>query len=65
MGHLAGAFSFVPPALLAASSSFAQGETLLAGKIVPSPLLARFGGRVSQDGGSDVPADRATARNEG
>lgn len=60
--HLAGAFSFVPPALLAEASYFAQGETLLAGKIVPSPLLARFGDRVSQEGGGDVAADWATAR---
>lgn len=60
--HLAASFSFVPPALLAESAYFAQGETLLAGKIVPSPLLARFGGRVSQEGGGDVAADWATAR---
>jgi hypothetical protein len=61
--HLAASFSFGPPALLAASSYFAQGETLLAGKIVPSPLLSRFGGRrVSQEGGGDVPADWATVR---
>lgn len=62
--HLAGTFSFVPPALLAEASYFAQGETLLAGKIVPSPLLARFGERVSQEGGGDVPADWAAPRQE-
>ena len=56
---------FVPPALLAEASYFAQGETLLAGKIVPSPLLARFGERVSQEGGGDVAADWATARSDG
>jgi DNA helicase HerA-like ATPase len=62
LDHLASVFSFVPPSLLATASYFGQGESLLAGKIVPSPLLARFGGRVSQEGGSDVPATWATAR---
>ena len=62
--HLAATFSFVPPALLAEASFLAQGETLLAGKIVPSPLLASFGGRVSREGGGDVPADWARACEE-
>lgn len=56
LAHLATVFSFVPPSLLAAASSFAQGETLVAGKIVPTPLLVRFGDRISEEGGSDVPA---------
>lgn len=60
--HLAATFSFVRPSLFAAASHFAQGESLLAGKIVPSPLHARFGGRISQEGGSDVPADWAAPR---
>jgi DNA helicase HerA-like ATPase len=37
-------------------------ESLLAGKIVPSPLFARFGGRISPEGGSDVPTTWATPR---
>jgi uncharacterized protein len=60
--HLAATFSFVPPALLATASSFVQGEALAAGKIVPCPLLARFGGRISPEGGSDIPADWAAPR---
>jgi DNA helicase HerA-like ATPase len=59
LGHLASVFSFVPESLLAESPVFAQGESLLAGKIVPSPMLMRFGRRISQEGGSDVPADWA------
>lgn len=59
-GHLATTFSFVPPSLLAAASYFGQGESLIAGRIAPSPLLAQFGGRISEEGGSDVPADWAT-----
>jgi len=60
--HLAETFSFVPASLLERSSYFTQGETLIAGKIVPSPLFARFGGRISQEGGSDVPATWAAPR---
>lgn len=60
--HLAAVFSFVPPSMLATASYFAQGEALAAGKIVPSPLLARFGGRISPEGGGDIPADWAAAR---
>jgi uncharacterized protein len=48
-------FSFVPRPLLDRSSTFAQGETLIAGKITPVPLLARFGHRFSYEGGTDVP----------
>jgi DNA helicase HerA-like ATPase len=62
LNHLAHTFSFVAPSLLAASSTFGQGEALLAGKIVPSPLLARFGGRISREGGSDVPTTWAAPR---
>ncbi len=60
IGHLESIFSFVPPSLLAQSTTFVQGESLIAGKIVPSPLLARFGTRITQEGGSDVPATWAS-----
>lgn len=59
LGHLASVFSFVPESLLLESPVFAQGESLLAGKIVPTPMLIRFGKRISREGGSDVPADWA------
>ena len=59
LGHLASVFSFVPESLLLESPVFAQGESLLAGKIVPTPMLMRFGKRMSREGGSDVPADWA------
>ncbi len=61
IAHLAGSFSFVPQPLLASSSWFVQGESLIAGKVVPSPLLVRFGGRYSQEGGGDVPTDWAVS----
>jgi DNA helicase HerA-like ATPase len=55
--HLADAFSHVPPSLIAAAGSFAQGETLSAGRIAPHPTLLRFGARLSREGGGDVPTD--------
>jgi uncharacterized protein len=49
-------FSFVPPSLIDRAVTFRQGEALIAGKISPQPALLRFGARISQEGGADVPA---------
>ena len=59
VGHLTEVFSFVPPSLLARATGFRQGEALVAGKVVPTPTFVRFGARVSEEGGSDIPADWA------
>jgi DNA helicase HerA-like ATPase len=56
------AFSFVPPDLIERSVIFHQGEALIAGKISPQPALLRFGSRITEEGGADVPATWATAR---
>lgn len=55
-------FSFVPPPLFALAAEFRQGEALVAGKLVPSPTLGRFGPRWSREGGGDVPSDWAAPR---
>jgi hypothetical protein len=34
---------------------FGLGEALVAGKFSPHPTLIRFGARVSEEGGADVP----------
>ncbi len=62
LGTLSGVFSFVPQPLLALATDFAQGEAVLAGKLVPSPTLGRFGPRWSVEGGADVAADWAKPR---
>ena len=49
-------FSFVPPRLVEQAPAFRLGEALVAGKLSPQPALLRFGARISQEGGSDVPA---------
>ncbi len=55
-------FSFVPSPLLAQAAEFRQGEAVVAGKLVPSPTLGRFGPRWTVEGGSDVPSDWAARR---
>jgi uncharacterized protein len=59
---LAETFSFVPAPLLALAADFRQGEAVVAGKLVPSPLLGRFGPRWSAEGGADVPSEWASGR---
>ena len=55
-------FSFVPPSLIQRSALFRQGEGLIAGKISPQPALLRFGARISEEGGGDIPATWACPR---
>jgi DNA helicase HerA-like ATPase len=55
------AFSFVPPRLIGLATTFRQGESLVAGKLSPQPSLLRFGARISEEGGSDVPATWAAS----
>jgi uncharacterized protein len=62
IARLSEIFSFVPPPLFGLASEFRQGEAVVAGKLVPSPTLGRFGPRWSREGGGDVPADWAVPR---
>ncbi|HET7269911.1 MAG TPA: hypothetical protein VFI90_02380, partial [Rubrobacter sp.] len=39
---------------------FAQGECLLAGKMVRNPTFVAFEGRFSEEGGTDVPSSWAS-----
>ena len=55
-------FSFVPPSLIGQAARFGLGEALIAGKISPHPALIRFGARLAEEGGSDVPATWAEPR---
>jgi hypothetical protein len=48
-------YSFVPSVLKDRARPFGPGDSLIAGKTVPLPLLIRFGQRYSQGGSSDVP----------
>jgi uncharacterized protein len=61
LGHLRDAFSFVPAGLIARATTFRQGESLVAGKFVPHPMYVRFGQRLSQEGGADIPTSWAAA----
>ena len=56
LAYVGDTLSFAPPALLREATSFRMGESLVAGKIASHPAFVRFGPRVSEEGGSDVPA---------
>ena len=61
LAYVGEVFSFVPPSLLRLATGFHQGEALVAGPLASHPALIRFGARVSEEGGSDVPATWAAA----
>jgi uncharacterized protein len=56
---LATRFGFAPPDLVELAGTFGLGESLVAGKVAPVPLLARTGRRLTPEGGADVPTDWA------
>jgi DNA helicase HerA-like ATPase len=55
-------FSAVPPGLLRRASSFGLGEALVAGRIASHAALLRFGTRIAEEGGGDVPSTWAQPR---
>jgi len=59
IAHLTGLLSYAPASLIEQSTLFRQGEALVAGTIVSHPTFVRVSGRVTQEGGSDIPADWA------
>ncbi|GAA1552782.1 hypothetical protein GCM10009789_02940 [Kribbella sancticallisti] len=52
---LRGVFSFVPGGLIERASTFGQGEALVAGKLASHAGYVRFGARLAEEGGADVP----------
>ena len=62
VGLLERTFSFVAPGLLRRATGFRQGEALVAGKIAPHATFVRFGRRITEEGGSDIPAHWADRR---
>jgi len=59
--HLASVLSHIPSSLLEQATKFGMGETLLAGRIVKNATFARFEGRLSKEGGSDIPTTWANS----
>src|SRR5215212_10325692 len=60
LAHVSQIFSQAPATFLEQSSHFAQGECLLAGKMVRNPTFVAFEGRLSEEGGTDVPSSWAS-----
>jgi DNA helicase HerA-like ATPase len=55
LGYLGEVFSFVPAGLIERATTFRMGETLVAGKFFSHAGFVRFGARISQEGGADIP----------
>jgi hypothetical protein len=62
LAHLASILSQVPPSLMEQATKFSIGESLLAGRIVQNPIFAKFEGRLSMEGGGDIPTTWAARR---
>jgi uncharacterized protein len=60
LAYISDVFSFAPAGLLAAATGFGLGQSLVAGKIASHPALIRFGARLAEEGGADVPSDWAS-----
>ena len=59
LAYVADVLSFAPKPLLDRATSFRIGESVVAGKAASHPALVRFGPRISQEGGADVPVSWA------
>lgn len=59
--YLATLFSQVPEDLVQESATFRLGEALVAGPCAPTPTMVTIGGRLSLEGGDDLPTDWARA----
>jgi DNA helicase HerA-like ATPase len=55
LAYVAETLSFAPAPLLERATTFSQGESLVAGKIASHPAFVRFGPRIAEEGGGDVP----------
>ena len=56
LAYVSARLSYAPASLLERATSFGLGEALVVGKIASHPAFVRFGPRIAQEGGGDVPA---------
>jgi hypothetical protein len=57
--YLAETLSFAPAALVDRAGAFRPGDALVAGKVASHPAFVRFGPRIAEEGGGDVPSSWA------
>ena len=57
--YLAETLSFAPAALVDRARAFRPGEALVVGKVASHPAFVRFGPRIAEEGGGDVPSSWA------
>lgn len=53
--QLTSAFSHVPEQLILSASSFSMGNALIAGPIASIPCFIQVEGRLTEEGGADIP----------
>jgi uncharacterized protein len=53
-------FSSTPVGLFERAADFQQGDSLVTGRFSKAPVLVKFGGRQTPEGGGDVPTDWAS-----
>jgi uncharacterized protein len=56
LAYITETLSFVPESLLEYAGTFRPGEGLVAGRFTSHPAFVRFGPRLAEEGGGDVPA---------
>ena len=56
LAFVANVLSYAPAPLLERATTFRMGESLVAGKITSHAAFVRFGPRIAEEGGADVPA---------
>ena len=59
LAHVRELLAVAPAPLVERAAAFRGGESLVAGKIASHPTFVRFGPRVSEEGGADVPTSWA------
>jgi len=56
LANVADVLAFATAPLIERATSFRLGESLVTGKIASPAALVRFGPRIAEEGGADVPA---------
>ena len=63
LGYLGDMFSFVPPGLIQRATDVRAGRGAGGGQVLPPRGgYVKFGARISQEGGADIPTAWATVR---
>jgi hypothetical protein len=65
IGDLGRLLSFVPSGLMSVATSFAMGQALVAGRLLPQATFVQMGRRLTVEGGADIPTTWASRDRSG